>query len=171
MAIWAWLGAMAGASRIPALRRTGYAARFRDPATADLAQFATGVLPSALYLATGEAGRGHATRGKRAAALTIVDSDGRPPHHARIAVRTAVKLLPWQIAHLSITRAVGIVPGKHSKKLALTGFGISLGLVACSTWLAITRPDGKALHDLVAGTQVTPVETGQRLPVDEVSVS
>ncbi len=157
MVIWAWLGSLAGLSRVPAFRGSGYAKLFRHPSTADLAQTATGVLPAALYLAIGEAGAAHATRGKRAAGLRVVGAAGCPASHAQIAVRTAVKLLPWQIAHLSINRAVGIVGGERSKKWAVAGFSTALGLVASSAATAVFRSDHRALHDLVAATRVVPV--------------
>lgn len=72
----------------------------------------------------------------------------------RIAVRTGVKLLPWQIAHLSITRAVGIVPGRNAAAWSRAGLVTALGLATASAALAVLRPDGRALHDLVAGTRV-----------------
>src|SRR6266498_540482 len=115
MVIWAWLGSLAGLSRVPA------------------------------------------SRGKRAAGLRVVGAAGCPASHAQIAVRTAVKLLPWQIAHLSINRAVGIVGGERSKKWAVAGFSTALGLVASSAATAVFRSDHRALHDLVAATRVVPV--------------
>jgi uncharacterized RDD family membrane protein YckC len=153
LAIWAWLGAVAGLSRLPALRRTGYAALFRRPATADAAQFVTGVLPVALYLAAGEAGPAQANWGKRAAGLAVVGPDGSRPGRLRILVRTAVKLLPWQLAHLAVTRAAGVGVAR-SPRLAGAGFGLALAMAGASVAVATSRPDGRALHDLAAGTRV-----------------
>jgi uncharacterized RDD family membrane protein YckC len=153
LAIWAWLAAVAVTSRLPVVRRTGFAGLFRRPATADAAQFATGVLPVAVYLAVGEAGAAQATPGKRAAGLAVVGPDGTRPGRRRILLRTAVKLLPWQVAHLAITRAAGAGVAR-SPKLAGAGFGLALSLAGASVALARTRPDGRALHDLAAGTRV-----------------
>jgi uncharacterized RDD family membrane protein YckC len=153
LAIWAWLGAVAALSRLPVLRRTGYAALFRRPATADAAQFVTGVLPVVLYLAAGEAGGAHASRGKRAAGLAVLGPDGRWPGRRRILVRTAVKLLPWQLAHLAVTRAAGVGVAR-SPKLAGAGFGVALAMASASVGLAASRPDARTLHDLAAGTRV-----------------
>jgi uncharacterized RDD family membrane protein YckC len=153
LAIWAWLGAVAALSRLPVLRRTGYAALFRRPATADAAQFVTGVLPVVLYLAAGEAGSAHATRGKRATGLAVLGPGGTWPGRRRILVRTAVKLLPWQLAHLALTRAAGVGVAR-SPKLAGAGFGLALAVAGTSVALAASRPDGRALHDLAAGTRV-----------------
>jgi uncharacterized RDD family membrane protein YckC len=86
----------------------------------------------------------------------VVAADGRRASRRRVAVRTAVKLLPWQIAHLAVTRAVGAVPGRHAQQAAKAGFGAALGLAALSAACAAGRADGRALHDLVAGTRVVP---------------
>ena len=152
--IGGWVGVLAGGSAVWRAAGRDYGRVFRDPATVDLAQFATMVLPTGLYLAAGEAGARHATAGKRAVGLVVVGGDGGLPSPSRIAVRTAVKLLPWQIAHLSVTRAAGIVPGPHAAALSGAGLVTALGLATTSAALAVLRPDGRALHDLVAGTRV-----------------
>lgn len=161
LAIWAWLAAIAALSRIPALRRTGYAALFRRRATADAAQFITGVLPAVLYLAAGEAGGAHASRGKRSAGLVVLGPNQTWPGRRRVLARTAVKLLPWQLAHLAVNRAVGVGVAR-APKLAAAGFGLSLALAGASVGLAMSRSDGRALHDLVAGTHVVPAEDRAR---------
>ncbi len=128
---------------------------FRDPRTADLAQCAVTVLPAALWWGAWEAvGRRHATPGKRLYGLTVQDGRGAPPSRRRIAARTAVKLLPWQLAHLAVNRLArgnGTDPGS-AVTASLTA---SLVLPAVSAGLAAVRRDGAALHDLLAGTRVT----------------
>lgn len=131
---------------------------FRAPGTADLAQFATGVLPAALYLASGESGPARATAGKRSARLVVVAEGGGRARTGRIAVRTAVKLLPWQLAHLGVARAVGAVPGRYAARTARAAFGAALTMTAVSCVLAVCRADGRALHDLAAGTRVVAAE-------------
>lgn len=168
LAIWAWLAAVAALSRIPVLRRTGYAALFRRPATADAAQFITGVLPAVLYLAAGEAGDAHATWGKRTAGLVVLGPESTWPGRRRVLARTAVKLLPWQVAHLAVNRAVGIGVAR-SPKLASAGFGVALAMAGTSVALAMSRSDGRALHDLAAGTRVVPADDPAP-PGDFVSV-
>lgn len=164
--IGGWAVVLAGGSALWRAAGRDYGRVFRDPATVDLAQFATMVLPAGLYLAAGEAGARHATAGKRASGLVVVAADGSRPTTARIAVRTVVKLLPWQIAHLSITRAAGIVPGRHAATLSRAGLVTALGLATTSAALAVLRPDGRAMHDLVAGTRVAvrPVPPCERSP-------
>ncbi|MBY8877927.1 RDD family protein [Actinacidiphila acidipaludis] len=154
-----WQGVLAASSLLPGARwRTRV---FRDPRTADLAQFTAGVLPAALYLGGGEASTAQATAGKRAAGLMVVTAgDGGRASARTIAVRTGVKLLPWQLAHLAVTRATGVVGGRHAERTARAAFGAALALSAVSLTLAVCRPDGRALHDLVAGTRVVPGKAG-----------
>lgn len=154
-----WQGALAaGAVLLPGGRAR--ARVFRAPGTADLAQFVTGVLPAALYLASGESGPARATAGKRSARLVVVAEGGGRARTGRIAVRTAVKLLPWQLAHLGVARAVGVAPGRYAARTARAAFGAAITLTAVSCALAAFRADGRALHDLAAGTRV--VAAGDR---------
>jgi uncharacterized RDD family membrane protein YckC len=142
-----------GAARLRA-RGRDVGRAFRDPRTADLAQFAVTVLPTALWTAAWEGSDRHATPGKRACGLTVRTRSGGAPSRRRIAARTAVKLLPWQLAHLSVTRlarAGDAAPGR----LVTAGLTASLALPAASAALAAVRRDGRALHDLIAGTHVT----------------
>jgi len=150
-----WQGVLAG-SAVLLPGRQARARVFRAPRTADLAQFAAGVLPAALYLAGGESSRGQATAGKRAAGLVVVAEDGTRASRRRIAVRTGVKLLPWQLAHLAVTRTTGVVRGRHAERTAKAAFGTAIALSAASLALAACRSDGRALHDLAAGTRVVP---------------
>jgi uncharacterized RDD family membrane protein YckC len=148
-----WQGVLAaGAVLLPG--RQARARVFRAPATADLAQFVTGVLPAAVYLASGESGPARATAGKRSARLVVAAEDGGRAGAGRIAVRTAVKLLPWQLAHLGVARVGGAVPGRHAERTARAALGAALTLTAVSCTLAVCRADGRALHDLAAGTRV-----------------
>lgn len=134
-----WAGLLAGGSAVCRAVGCDYGRVFRDPASVDLAQFVALV---------------------RVAGLVVVGVGGGPPAPSRIAVRTAVKLLPWQIAHLSVTRAAGIVPGRRMAAWSGAGLVSALGLAAVSSVLAVLRPDGRALHDLVAGTRVAVAADG-----------
>ena len=109
------------------------------------------VLPTAVYLAAGEAGPRQAAWGKRRAGLRVVAADGGRAGLGRIAVRTAVKLLPWQLAHIAVARLIRQV---DSPVTIWTTDGASLLLAAASVTLAVRDPRGRALHDRVAGTRV-----------------
>ena len=72
----------------------------------DLLSFATMVLPVGLYFILQECSPRQATWGKRKKGLRVTLIDGRPLPFWRSVVRTAVKLLPWQIAHVVVYRLI-----------------------------------------------------------------
>jgi uncharacterized RDD family membrane protein YckC len=118
---------------------------------ADTAAFAFSVLPVWVYLTLTEAGAGQATWGKRRSGLRVVGVDGEHPGWRRIALRNGVKLLPWQLAHVSVARAI---VGADEPIVMATTYALSLVLPAVSIWLAWRDPLGRSLHDRVAATLV-----------------
>ena len=121
---------------------------------ADVGISAATVLPTGLYLGLTEAGPAQASLGKRRLGLRVVDSSGGRPRAARIAVRSAVKLLPWQLAHLSIARMM-----RQDQRSPITwpAYVASLAIPLVSVVLALRDPVGRALHDRAAGTRVVSV--------------
>ncbi|MFI6600586.1 RDD family protein [Nonomuraea sp. NPDC050536] len=117
---------------------------------ADLVIAGITVLPVWAYLVVSEAGTAQATWGKRRARL-IVTADGGRPGPLRIMVRNAVKLLPWQLAHLAVLR-FWTMEGESA--IAVPALVLGYVLVAVTLALALLRRDRAALHDLVAGTRV-----------------
>jgi uncharacterized RDD family membrane protein YckC len=120
------------------------------PAT-DLLVLAATVLPAGVYLAAGEAGSHQAAWGKRRAALQVVTSDGGRPGVGRIALRTAVKLLPWQLAHLAVAR---LILQADDPVVTWGSNALAYLIPAVSVTMALRDPEGRALHDRVAGTRV-----------------
>lgn len=59
-------------------------------------------LPVGLYLYLSEAGPAQATWGKRRVGLVVRSHAGGRPGRGQVAVRTVVKLLPWEVAHTLI---------------------------------------------------------------------
>ena len=59
-------------------------------------------LPVGLYLYLNESGPAQATWGKRRMGLVVRSYDGARPGRGQIAIRTVVKLLPWEISHTLI---------------------------------------------------------------------
>ena len=125
----------------------------RGPArlAADVGIFAATVLPTGLYLGLTEAGAGQATLGKRWLRIRVVDDRGGRPGGAQIARRTAVKLLPWQLAHLSVAR---LIWGDQRSPIVWPTYLASLAIPLVSVVQALRDPAGRALHDRAAGTRV-----------------
>jgi uncharacterized RDD family membrane protein YckC len=149
-----WLGALTavGATGRALTGRTAELPPIPLPAL-DLGATAMTVLPVGAYLAATEAGRHQATLGKRWQGLRVVAADGAPIGWRRAMVRTAVKLLPWQLAHLAVSRWM---TGVDPSPVILTAYGASMVLAVGSVAIALRDPQGRALHDLAAGTRVVP---------------
>jgi uncharacterized RDD family membrane protein YckC len=72
------------------------------PVVAGVVALLLTVAPVWAFLTVGEAGRHAAGWGKRRAGLRVVGPDGGRSGSSRVAVRNAVKLLPWQLAHVAV---------------------------------------------------------------------
>jgi len=126
-------------------------------ATAEIMGFFVLVLPVGLYLYRLETSAHRATIGKRVLHLTVI-STGRKsmPSKRQIALRTIIKLLPWEVAHFFMWHAVATArDGQNSFPLWL-----EIGLLGCLA-LPITyvvmvafQSQGRGPHDLAAGTRV-----------------
>jgi uncharacterized RDD family membrane protein YckC len=83
-----------------------------DPIAAEAAGFLLLTLPVGLYFALSEARPSGATWGKRRMGIGVVAAAGEPPSIGRSVLRTALKLLPWELAHGVIWRFA--IPGLHA---------------------------------------------------------
>lgn len=122
----------------------------------DLVSFAGSVVPVWLYLTVTEAGARRATWGKRRAGLVVRAPGGGTVGPARVALRNAVKLLPWACAHLGIAplwagSGAGTVVSPALAWVPITAAYLVVGATVVSV---LVRRDRAALHDLVAGTRV-----------------
>ncbi|NHA67779.1 RDD family protein [Phycicoccus flavus] len=117
----------------------------------DLLALACSVLPVALYLGLTEGGAAQATWGKRRRGLVVTTVDGRRVGRGRALARAAVKLLPWQLAHVAVVRLALEV---DAPIVVGVTYGASLLLLVLTLVLAWRTARHRALHDLVAGTVV-----------------
>jgi uncharacterized RDD family membrane protein YckC len=117
----------------------------------DAIAFATTVLPVWLYLTAAESGATQATWGKRRMGLRITTNTGGRPGLSPVMVRNAVKLLPWQLAHIAVAR---LILGVHAPVLIAVTYTLSLVIPVVSIAMAWRGPAGRALHDYVTGTRV-----------------
>ena len=154
--IWGCLGGVGAAGGLLSLCRINPFPRlFANAATADLTSFALTVLPAGVLLSGAEAGGSAASWGKRRTGLRVVDHAGEPPGIARAALRNAIKLAGWQVAHLGLLRVTGAT-GRRPRTRAI-GSALLCGaylVSAADLAPALLRADGRALHDLAAGTRV-----------------
>ncbi len=128
---------------------------FQNPALFDLFAFLTLVLPVTLYFALCECSARQVTWGKQRMHLYVTTLDGGRISLPRSLARSAIKFLPWQIAHTSLFHIPGwplavqqIPPG------ALVGFGISWLLAGSYLVLLAFSRSHRTTYDLVVGTKV-----------------
>jgi uncharacterized RDD family membrane protein YckC len=126
---------------------------------ADVVVFALTVLPVWVYLTATEAGRSNASWGKRRTGLRVTGADGGRSSPGRVALRNAVKLLPWQLAHLAVARIL-LDPTATATAFVVVTYALSLVLPVVSVVMAWRDPWRRALHDRVAGTRVTTSPAG-----------
>jgi uncharacterized RDD family membrane protein YckC len=129
----------------------------------DLLSFTTLVLPVILYFALCEASSAQATWGKRRVGLAVVSSDGGRLSKAQSLLRSALKFLPWQIAHSSLFHIPGwptstgpMPPG------AMAGLALAYGLAGLYLVGLLRRPGHRTIYDGLAKTLVVTATSRRR---------
>lgn len=123
---------------------------------AHLLGFLTLTLPAGLYFFFSETSHYHGSIGKRIVKIKVTTENGGYPPKKRIALRTAVKLLPWEFAHTFIYWVV-----YYSSNDISTPLWVMIGLYAANIlpWVYVlivfVRKDHRGPHDLIAKTLVT----------------
>lgn len=120
-------------------------------AATDAVAFGLSVLPVWVYLTVTEAGVRQASWGKRRVGLRVTASDGSRAGWQRVAARNAVKLLPWQLAHIAVAP---LILGADDSITIGVAYTLSLLIAVASIAMACRDPQHRALHDRVAGTRV-----------------
>jgi uncharacterized RDD family membrane protein YckC len=125
-----------------------------------LAWSLTSALPAWLALSIAEALPGRAGPGKRALGLCVEGPHPQQsPSFARIALRTAIKLVPWLIAALAFLFPKPWDPREaleRTRFFLLLGSNLWIGIYLASA--AMTRRR-QSVHDLATGTVVLKVRS------------
>lgn len=123
------------------------------------------VLPVVAGLAWAEAGRRHASVGKRARHLRVIDArTGAGVSLGRALVRNALKVgLPWTIGHIAV---IALATGGSADPVApavwvVTALAYVLPLIYV---VALFVGDGRTPYDRVAGTRVVADEWSGKGP-------
>jgi uncharacterized RDD family membrane protein YckC len=124
---------------------------FLNAQSAQVTQFVLLTLPVFLYFALCEASSYRGTPGKRILHLSVVTSHRNRASLPQTSIRSAFKLLPWELNHAALWRihldpASGAVPA-----ILLTAVWILLALYLFS---AAFSPRRQTIYDLIAGTIV-----------------
>lgn len=106
MPIALYLGALTVGSQLIATSRPNLiAALFGSPLAGQASGFLLVTVPVSLYFALQEAAPAQATWGKGRCRLKVVGAGGRQLSFSRALARTALKFLPWELAHACIWQA------------------------------------------------------------------
>ncbi len=105
-------------------------------------------IPAWLYFTLCDSLWGGKTLGKRLLRLKVTTSSGQPLSLSRALLRTSVKLLPWELAHIG-GFALEAAPAWQWAAIVLSNLLIVVYLVA-----AIATRGHRSVHDWVAGTEV-----------------
>lgn len=121
-------------------------------AVAELMGFCMMTLPVSLYFILSECSKWQGTLGKRKMGVCVVDGSGQRIGIGRSVVRTAVKFLPWELAHFSIWQIM--LPSSISDitvyiLLSAVNIAILVYLI-----IPFTNKKRKNVYDWVAGTEV-----------------
>lgn len=109
-------------------------------------------LPVWTYFSLLESSLQQATPAKRLLGLRVTTSTGARPGFIRALSRTALKLLPWELTHLTLMLPTPIWSAANAE--LRPGLFLVYGLLAAYLLCTALTPRGQAPHDLVAGTLV-----------------
>lgn len=125
---------------------------FGGPWAGEASGFVLVTLPVSFYFALQEASPHQATLGKRRLHLYVVDAEGNRLTLPRSLLRTVLKFVPWELAHLCVWQVS--YAARSSSAVYSAGFVLVWLLVAVNALSVVLDPRRRALYDRVAGTAV-----------------
>lgn len=124
-----------------------------NPWLGEMIGFVTLTLPVALYFILTESGSRQASIGKRVARIVVSNKDGAKASLRQIVIRTVIKFLPWELAHVSIYHLVAANQSGQMLSIAINiGLFVSNLLFLVYVLTIIFRHDHGGPYDMVAGT-------------------
>lgn len=157
-AIAAYLSALVLVGATFHARAPELAARvFGGPLVGQAMGFALVTLPVLLYFALSEASTRRATWGKRRMRLEVTDASGHRLGTGRSIARTAVKFVPWELAHTCVWQ---IRFAEDPASPVYTWGFVGVWILVAANLLSIgVDPLARGWHDRIAGSCVQrPVE-------------
>jgi uncharacterized RDD family membrane protein YckC len=112
-------------------------------------------LPAWLYFILGDQSAAGATLGKRLLKIQVRDMSGERLAIGRALARTAVKLLPWELAHVSAF-ALSTDLSRFSRT-QIVGVAVANVLAVVYLSIAAATRGRRSVHDIAAGTLVRPM--------------
>ncbi|MFC4619473.1 RDD family protein [Camelliibacillus cellulosilyticus] len=128
-----------------------------SPAVAELTGFILLTLPVTLYFALCEQSRWQGTWGKRRMSIHVINGSGERIGFGRAFLRSAVKFLPWELAHFAIWHFM--LPNSLSQSIIIAALIASYVLPVLYLVFPFTNQKRKTVYDWIAGTEVIRLQT------------
>jgi uncharacterized RDD family membrane protein YckC len=135
--------------------RAGYLMLWSNAWSAEVAGFLLLTAPVVLYFAVLESSAAGATLGKRALHLRVVNMNGGRLGFGPSLMRSAVKFLPWELAHFTIWHFI-YGTGAHSSPPGWTAATLALVYVIAAVFLLtlFIGREHRTVYDRLAGSRV-----------------
>ncbi|REE68766.1 RDD family protein [Paenibacillus taihuensis] len=124
----------------------------KNPIWAEMNGFMFITLPVYLYFAICEGSKWHATWGKRKMGIMLAGHEGRSIGLGTSLFRSAIKFLPWELAHFTIWHMV--IPSDFSDSLIYSLLAVVYGLVLVYLISPLISRNKQTVYDLIAGTMI-----------------
>jgi uncharacterized RDD family membrane protein YckC len=125
---------------------------FKDPWNMELYVLLTISLPIWMYFTLLESSRVKGTLGKKWLKIQVENTDGSKLTFAKAFVRTLLKLLPWELAHIGVIFPTPMYYLENPNLRALTMVGIILFIIYfLSIWFS---KKSRAVYDVALGVRV-----------------
>lgn len=119
------------------------------------------IVPVVVYAILTEAGKRHATWGKRRMKLRVASAGARALRPWQIIVRNLIKFLPWQLAHMAIFHGFTL---QWEFTPLWTAVMIAVDVLPF-VWIGfLFRKDHRGIHDLIAKTVVVESDAATDIP-------
>ena len=125
---------------------------FANPVSSQITGFLTITLPITFYFALFESSSWQATWGKRKIGLRVIRTDGAPMSRARALGRSALKFIPWELAHTCIWQ-ISFHP-QNASTIIYVGFMVVWVLVGLNILSLLVSKSHQTLYDWLAHSYV-----------------
>jgi len=136
--------------------RAGSLTLWSNAWSAEAAGFVLLTAPVVMYFAFFESAPAGATLGKRVLHLRVVSTHGGRLGFSRSLLRSAIKFLPWELAHFTIWHYI-YGSGSHSGPPGWTSITLALVYVGAAAFLLtlFIGREHRTLYDRISGSRVS----------------
>jgi uncharacterized RDD family membrane protein YckC len=123
-----------------------------NPLSAEITGFLFITLPVYLYFAVCEGSKSHATWGKRKVGVMVIGINGQSIRLGSSLFRSALKFVPWELAHFTIWHMV--IPSNYPESLVYSLLAVVYVLVLIYLISPLWSKNKQTVYDFISGTVV-----------------